>query len=158
VVHALHYRLQASFAHFFEKEADALGPIPYHAVPDGLPRPVFGLAISPGCGLNGAIPFEHDTVDLPDTPLDELYFPAGLLQLEIGDQDTVPDHCTYEVPGYEGTRQYQDDEVAKRMGLDPTSRYLVDIHPGGEHDLIGGAVTGPLVLDRFGALLRERLR
>lgn len=139
IVHYLHEHLSSSFARFFEDDAVELDPVPYVPMPAARPMPQFAVAVSPGCGLRGAIGLESDPDDLPSEPIESLYHPAVPLFLEIGDRDSVPDECTTRVPGFDGTRELQVAEVERRRGTPPgSSRYRVTIRAGGEHDLLGG--------------------
>jgi hypothetical protein len=70
----------------------------------------------------------------------------------------VPDHCTYEVAGFAGTRQIQVEEVLSRRSIaEVDSPYRIAIHPGGEHDLLGSPSFAAVILERFSGLLASEL-
>ncbi len=139
IVHFLHQHLETSFAKFFADDGDELAPIPYVPIPPDRHLPQFAQAISPGCGLHGAVDLEADDPDLQQEDIEALYYPAVPLFLDIGENDDVPDECTTAVPGFDGTRQIQIQEVERRLGIAPAdSRYRFEIYADGEHDLLGG--------------------
>lgn len=157
IVHYLHEHLESSFESFFEDDAEELEPVPYSPIPEQRPLPTFAEVISPGCGLRGAIGLESDPEDLPDEPIESLYYPAVPLVLEIGDQDSVPDECTTQVPGFDGTRELQVAEVERRRGTSASSSpYQVVIRAGGEHNLLGGD-HGDAIRSELLARVLERL-
>ncbi|MGB1017112.1 MAG: hypothetical protein ACPG4T_23450, partial [Nannocystaceae bacterium] len=154
IFHYLHQHLDDSFATFFADEADEIGEVPYVAMPKDRPMPRFAQAISPGCGLNGAIGLEVDDGELQEADIRELYYPAlgSQLYMDLGTDDGVPDDCAIELG--EGRREIQALEVESRLGITAEqSRYNYTIYPDGEHDLLGQEPFG----DQIRAAFVERL-
>lgn len=109
-------------------ELDKLPLVPYAALPANLPQPQFVMAISPGCGFYGAIPFSLDGDS------NDLYYPGQDVFLEIGSSDDVPKDCSVEIG--EGRRQLQAEEIQAREGISGDNyRYHVSIYPGEGHPL-----------------------
>ncbi|MGB1276356.1 MAG: hypothetical protein ACPG77_11465 [Nannocystaceae bacterium] len=150
IFHYLHQHLDTSFATFFADEADEIGEVPYVAIPSDRPMPRFAQAISPGCGLNGAIGLEVDDGELQEEEISELYYPApgSQLYMDLGADDGVPDDCATSLG--EGRREIQALEVESRLGISAEqSRYNYTVYPDGEHDLLGQEPFGDQIRTAF---------
>lgn len=111
-----------------DNELEKLTDIAFATLPANRPQPKFVLAISPGCGFYGAIPFSVDG----DT--EDLYYPSQDLFLEIGGADDIPEECAVAIG--DGRRQLQAEEIQNREGISEADfRYHVSIYPGAGHAL-----------------------
>ncbi|MCC7344378.1 MAG: hypothetical protein IT573_05520 [Deltaproteobacteria bacterium] len=111
-----------------DNELQKLTDIAFATLPVNRPQPKFVLAISPGCGFYGAIPFSVDG----DT--EDLFYPSQDLFLEIGGSDDIPEECAVAIG--DGRRQLQAEEIQNREGIsDAEFRYHLTIYPGAGHAL-----------------------
>jgi len=98
-----------------------------------LPR--FTDAISPGCSLRKLIPtIAPDDNDFdPTQHLNDLYYPNDPIELhlEVGSEDDTPDACHGT-----GIRAHQAQAYEDILNI-TNSRYLVEIYPGADHNLLG---------------------
>lgn len=102
--------------------------IAFATLPVNRPQSKFVLAISPGCGFYGAIPFSVDG----DT--EDLFYPSQDLFLEIGGSDDIPEECAVAIG--DGRRQLKAEEIQNREGIsDAEFRYRLTIYPGAGHAL-----------------------
>jgi hypothetical protein len=100
----------------------------YAPLPAARPEPRFVVAISPGCGFEGAIPFSVTGAT------EDLFYPAQNVFLELGGLDTVPAECSISLG--KGRRELQAAEVQKRESISEGDfRYRMEIFPDGHHAL-----------------------
>ena len=124
-------------------------PLPADPEPlfDVLPVFKFGHAISPGCFLRRMIPTaDPDQVSVLDWPQDFFHpedardgFVATELHVDMGSDDSVPDHCRVD-----GIRHRQAIAYQQAFAANPP-RWLPVEHPGFGHDLLGD---NPAILDK----------
>lgn len=98
------------------------------------PMPKFVYAISPGCSLRSLVPTvtADDKSFDPVNNINDLFYPnpVTLLNIEIGDLDTVPDQCHGD-----GIRMQQ--AIAYELYENVLeSRYLLNFHEGMGHNLL----------------------
>ncbi|MDL1871636.1 hypothetical protein FBR05_05480 [Deltaproteobacteria bacterium PRO3] len=111
-----------------DNELEKLTDIAFANLPANRPQPKFVLAISPGCGFYGAIPFSIDG------ETEDLFYPSQDLFLEIGGSDDIPEECAVAIG--DGRRQLQAEEIQNREGISEEDfRYHLTIYPGAGHAL-----------------------
>ena len=136
---------QTAFANFPPLPVDLADRLANRVLPD------FVQAISPGCSLRKLVPTVEPTdSDFdPDLHVDDLYYPAGdvELHLDIGTLDNVPDACWNG-----GNREIQAIGYEMITATDP-SRYLVETYEGADHDLLGEV--GPELHAKLGRLVQR---
>ena len=106
---------------------------------DGLPVPKFTQAISPGCYVRKMIPTANPaSVNVLAWPQDFFHpedardgYAANELHVDIGGDDSVPDHCRPD-----GIRHLQALAYQSAFAVSPP-RWLPVEYPGFGHDLVG---------------------
>lgn len=128
-----HRFIDHSLAQLFDADhpqnrLEQLPLLSYAALPAGRPQPRFVMAIAPGCGFHGALPFASDE------NVEDLYYPAHPVYLELGGDDSTSSECSTSIG--QGRRQLQAEAVQTLESIaEADYRYHIQLYAGEGHPL-----------------------
>lgn len=152
-----HQKRNDAFANF---PALTISPITLKYNLTHRPLPNFAQLVSPGCSLRDLVPDIEPGNENHPFALSELYYPANDTELtfEVGSLDDVPDECYTAAPQGDGLREVQARYYEQQSGINANdSRYIVEIHQGGDHGLLSDDDYSETILDRLDDLIFNHL-